>query len=112
MGTIRLHGKLMPSTIPHSASLAALEADLRSAKHRLEELEFRLADMSWALKLARASITKHFSTAHLGLDSWDAVDQQAWDVVRNALQGIALSPCDRVGHIGSPCVLCGREQHC
>jgi hypothetical protein len=91
--------------------MAALEAELRSTKYRLVELEFRLADMSWALKLARASITKHFSTAHLGLESWDALDQQAWDVVRNALYEVEQSPCElkSVGHIGSPCVLCGRE---
>jgi len=58
----------MPRSTPDTATMAMLEPDLRSAKHRREELEFKLADMSWALKLARASITKHFSSAHLGLE--------------------------------------------
>ena len=37
--------------------MAALDADLRAARRKIDELEFKLADMSWALKLARTSLT-------------------------------------------------------
>jgi hypothetical protein len=93
--------------------MAALEAELKAVRRRLDEMECEMADMSWALKLANASITKHYSTAYLGKDSWNQMDQQAWEIVRTVLEGFKFKqiPCDiqKLGHLGSPCLLCGNN---